>query len=303
MQLKKKMSVNSLSYKVGANYLEEKCAPCFDELRNQYSDFVDKVMNGEHSLGPGRLFYESPFARSHGQRFQYALVKSIVEDIYEADVFYNNVLCKVGEKLPPININNGYYNKDDVRHGFEILFSQASIQYDFLISLLKNDIFPMNLYDSSIKVTDNVRRTVLYQLRKTCLAVEILNENNLAGNTTSFPISINNNTNNIVSTCYSVVEQLESLAWDFSNNFGYFKSSEEKSISRLGSVYKKYATDLKLYNDSFSEIGDYREEVSIFNMIGPFAFLETILTLTKHAAELRANTYIAKSMFENRLTK
>lgn len=269
----------------------------FEELRSRLSAVFNTAVREDRAPGPLRSYYMEASNRVGAvQRFQYGLYADVLNSIESIDLDYIQEKPKNSSDLYPRTENQKVLK---LYQDFNCLFLHTEKMFNDCWDYFLSSDFPLNLYDSDMSVS-----SVFSNTRQNLVSLKVAISSIERGATTAEvipPVPENNRSPRIYDTNANVVKSLYNLAYCFTSEFFQLYSKEEVGAGDLLRVYDVYSSLLDQFVECFCHTDlAVGREVPSFDQINPFVFFETFLTLTKHVAELRANTlvghYIIRSL-------
>lgn len=267
----------------------------FLKIRKRVEMIFDRCIETGDPPGPGRIYYTDRFCRAEAtQRFQYGLFNDFIREIENYNFDFHeerdgNFLVR--PKSEDEELLSLYDN-------FEYLFAHTEKMFDDCWRFFCSDTFPLNLYNEDMSVS-SAFVTARDDLNRLNVGLRFVNDRILLSEVIP-PTPENQRKSRIYDTNTDVVNSLSNLACFFSNDFFELYDKDELEATDLLRVYAIYKSMLEAFILIFSDkdVFGYKE-VSKFDQINPFVFLETFLTLTKHVAELRANSLVGLYMIRS----
>ncbi len=261
----------------------------FLKVRKRVESVFDECVVSGAQPGPGRSYYTDRFYRGEAsQRFQYGFFKESIKEIermnfdFQEEKVEGSVVRPKSEDLELLTV---YDN-------FECVFTHTEKIFDDFWSFFCSDLFPLNLYNDDMSVS-SAFRIAKDNLRGLSVGLDFLKDGELL-NEILPPTPENQRRSNIYDTNADVVNGLSNLSCFFSNDFFELYEKEPLLIDDLIKVFAVYKSMLESFLLIFSNKDVFgTKEVPKFDQINPFVFFETFLTLTKHVAELRANSLVS----------
>lgn len=272
----------------------------FSYLRDRYSTLTARILDGDDSdLGAGRLFFRTSAVVSYGMRFQPGFTSPSLKDVEGANEVFHSKIYPNAQRIPPISVNQEMYcDSSEIKRASGLISIQSAHFFHVMVNVVSDDTFPLNIYDGSFAVNSNVYSDINFELAKLMSAISSFNNLNVSGSVTSFPFKEDPEKLSLVSADYPVSNSVRVLGASFRKNFHDFMKEKPRNLSKLGAVYADYGTRLSMFIDLFKQEDNYSVRVLHLNVIGPYAFLDIILELTKHACDMRANTFIGDRMIQ-----
>lgn len=303
MQLKIKMSVENFPYRRSLRNRmgfpsDEVYISNFQRLQESYKARVKSVKAGR-SPGPGRIFYTTSGVDYHASKLSYQpFENSRLDDIIEACGEFSGIDSLIESE------HSIYYgssvDSEKLKNAISHLNSAVSSFTSSFIEICRNNKFPYNLYDMDMSASNDVRNLCLMNLQALEMGVAQFLDFASKQNVTRLPFIKQEEV--ITPTVFNtdVYDFADSMALRFSSGFENFLYSDPRVLVMLVNLLEIYQHDLRRFIQAFNMSDNFSgENVSIFDILGPYVFLDVILLITKHAVELREFAYISKKMIKN----
>lgn len=272
----------------------------FDNVRASYYRIVQEIRAGRR-LPPGRLFMSShDFSgmERHGIKFNYApFVNGVINDLKVTHEGYIGIEDEVDFGMSLADL---YVGVREIRPVFSDFVLSSDSLADTMVGICASPKFPANLYGANLETSRDIRSSISLALRLLKMSLDSLSELNIDAGITHIPFMRSQQISTDGIDPLDVSQWTEVMAVRFSNGFDAFLDQSPAFFSNFGVLLKNYRQDLENLLEAYSLSYIFKNsDVSVFDMVGPYVFLDVILKITKHAVELRESLHLVNGMLSN----
>ncbi len=270
----------------------------FEYVADRYVNVVGNVRRTGNLPGPGRGFFDDLFGvDSYRHRFNYDLRRELFDHLENKCEDFKGLLG-VGDRIQGLYFDGYSYGLNELVSVSHSLYLQSRNMFDVFHQISVTFDFPRNIYGLDMEINKNVFADVNQELEKLRMVVHDFNDLNPGAGVSNFPFQVEGESF-FYGDGTNVAMAADGLALEYDHYFEQFFGENRKSLARMGAVYVNYEDSLNKFIAEYRKVERLGVEVSIFDVIGPFSFLQVFLVLLKHAAELRENSFIGHKLIKN----